>query len=61
MIDKHDDTVAEEFYDNLITCDIKSVDCLISALHGEPSAIQRVKGTIYGSALLEKFSIEHRN
>ncbi|RMX51397.1 hypothetical protein pdam_00020807 [Pocillopora damicornis] len=49
MIDKHDDAVAEEFYDNLITCDIKSVDCLISALHGEPSAIQRVKGAISDS------------
>ena len=60
MIDTHDDAVSEEFYDNLITCDIKSVDCLISALHGEPSAIQRVKGTIYGLALFEKFSTEHR-
>lgn len=45
-IDKHDAAVSEEFYDNLVTCDIKSVDCLIGALLVEQSAVQRLKGDI---------------
>ena len=45
-IDRHDAAVSEEFYDNLVTCDIKSVDCLIGALLVEPSAVQRLKGDI---------------
>ena len=45
-IDRHDAAVSEEFYDNLVTCDIKSVDCLIEALLVEPSAVQRLKGDI---------------
>ncbi|KAJ7388729.1 Serine/threonine-protein kinase 36 [Desmophyllum pertusum] len=45
-IDRHDAAVSEEFYDNLVTCDIKSVDCLITALLVEPNAIQRLKGAI---------------
>ena len=43
-IDRRDAAVSEEFYDNLVTCDIKSVDCLIGALLVEPSAVQRLKG-----------------
>lgn len=43
-IDRHDAEVYEEFYDNLVTCDIKSVDCLIGALLVEPNAVQRLKG-----------------
>ncbi|XP_020613754.1 serine/threonine-protein kinase 36-like isoform X3 [Orbicella faveolata] len=42
-IDRHDAAVSEEFYDNLVTCDIKSVDCLIGALLVEPNAVQRLK------------------
>ncbi|XP_022798774.1 serine/threonine-protein kinase 36-like [Stylophora pistillata] len=53
VVDKHDDAVPEEFYDNLITCDIKSVDCLISALYVDPSAIQRLKGAVGDSAAVK--------
>ena len=31
-MDKYDVVVSEEFYDNLVTCDIKSVDSLLTAL-----------------------------
>ena len=37
---------AEEFYDNLVTCDIKSVDCLITALVIESNVLQRLKGSL---------------
>lgn len=43
-VDRQGAAVSEEFYDNLVTCDIKSVDCLIGALLVEPNAVQRLKG-----------------
>ena len=45
-MDKQTAAVSEEFYDNLVTCDINSVDCLITALVVEPSVIQRLKGEL---------------
>ena len=46
-MDKHGAVVSEEFYDNLVTCDIKSVDALITALLVEPSTMQRLKGKLF--------------
>ena len=43
-MDKQPIAEYEEFYDNLVTCDIKSIDSLISALDVEPNALQRLKG-----------------
>lgn len=45
-IDRQDAAVSEEFYDNLVTCDIKSVDCIIGALLVEQTAVQRLKGDV---------------
>lgn len=46
-MDRETTTVeAEEFYDNLVTCDIKSVDCLITALVIESNVLQRLKGSL---------------
>lgn len=43
-MDKQTAAESEEFYDNLVTCDINTVDCLIAALVVEPSVVQRLKG-----------------
>ena len=45
-MDRQTAAVSEEFYDNLVTCDIKSVDYLITALVVEPNIIQRLKGNL---------------
>ena len=45
-IDRQDAAVCEEFYDSLVTCDIKSVDCIIGALLVEQTAVQRLKGDV---------------
>ncbi|KAM7446260.1 Serine/threonine-protein kinase 36 [Porites harrisoni] len=49
---------AEEFYDNLVTCDIKSVDCLITALVIESNVLQRLKGSI-GDSTSVKARVVH--
>jgi len=50
-IDRQDAAASEEFYDNLVTCDIKSVDCLIEALLVEPNVVRRLKGDIYQTSI----------
>ena len=56
VIDRQDAAVSEEFYDNLVTCDIKSVDCLIGALLVKPSAVQRLKGDVDIAIFVGQFS-----
>ncbi|CAH3111271.1 unnamed protein product [Porites lobata] len=50
---------AEEFYDNLVTCDIKSVDCLITALVIESNVLQRLKGSSIGDSTSVKARVVH--
>ena len=53
-IDRQTAAISEEFYDNLVTCDIKSVDCLITALVVEPTAVQRLKGEFILCSILHR-------
>jgi len=57
-MDRQPAAVSEEFYDNLVTCDIQCVDCLITALVVEPTAIQRLKGAI-GDSTSVKARVVH--
>ena len=51
-MDKQTAAESEEFYDHLVTCDIKSVDCLITALVVEPNIIQKLKGELIHYAIV---------
>ncbi|XP_044173674.1 serine/threonine-protein kinase 36-like isoform X3 [Acropora millepora] len=53
-LDKQLTTEREEFYDNLVASDIKSVDCLIAALEVEPKVIQKLKGAIGDSVFVKE-------
>lgn len=52
-MDKQTAAESEEFYDHLVTCDIKSVDCLIASLVVEPNVIQKLKGELI------HYAVEH--
>ena len=59
-MDRQPAAVSEEFYDNLVTCDIQCVDCLITALVVEPTAIQRLKGELMLVLTLYPFTTVRR-
>ena len=53
-MDKHGGCDIEEFYDNLVTCAIKTIDAVIGCLEPEPLAAHKRKGnasTTIGAAV----------
>ncbi|XP_068679432.1 serine/threonine-protein kinase 36-like [Montipora foliosa] len=52
-LDKQPTEESEEFYDNLVASDIKSLDSLMTAIVVEPNVMQRIKGATGDSAAVK--------